>query len=143
MNKINHKAIKEKIDRLPNTCPEGKKAVAELLKELGYVEPKEVIPDIKPGHVYISRNLKLENINYNIYMYLLSNLALVSKVEKDEEQDEFYVYSRVIEDSTSYDDSDTAEEFLERHRLFATSLVKALARVKNMIERKITKIADM
>lgn len=49
--KIDHKAIQQKIQKLPSICQDGKKAVAELLKELGYKEPKQSPP--KEGEVWL------------------------------------------------------------------------------------------
>jgi hypothetical protein len=47
---MNHEQIKAKIDAIPNICKEGKKAVAELLKEFGYIEPTPRKP--QPGELW-------------------------------------------------------------------------------------------
>ncbi len=50
-NKIDHAAIAKKIDAIPSICPEGKKAVANLLIEFGY--RPEPIRKPKVGEVWL------------------------------------------------------------------------------------------
>jgi len=83
--KIDHKAIQQKIAKLPGICEDGKKAVAELLKELGYVPPKPTKPKVGEvwmdgitGSYYLIAAIK----NDDVYIVPLENTNMYSAIEK-------------------------------------------------------------
>lgn len=69
MKNINHQNIKEKIEKLP-ICADGKTAVSELLKELGY-EPPIDTPKFVPGSVWYPKSLKYITAN-NLFIIINS-----------------------------------------------------------------------
>jgi hypothetical protein len=80
---MNHEQIKAKIDAIPTICAEGKKAVANLLKEFGYVEPvPKPARRPKPGEIWNSSGATvviggtIENPTYRYVSFTRAGLEI-------------------------------------------------------------------